>query len=90
VLGDIDTGDAIMAWTAPTDQGFDFRPAGRNRRALRKLPGAEGMILRGDPATVCRSKYTVTAEIENENPPNVPAMLSDPPKKRPRRSATQV
>jgi len=32
VIGGIDTGDAIMAWTAPTDQGFDFRTAGRNRR----------------------------------------------------------
>ena len=28
----IEQGDAVMAWTAPTDQGFDFLTAGRNRR----------------------------------------------------------
>ncbi|MCL3883003.1 type I-E CRISPR-associated endoribonuclease Cas2e [Marivita sp. GX14005] len=28
----IETGDAVMVWKAPTDQGFDFRTAGRNRR----------------------------------------------------------
>ena len=28
----IDDGDAVMVWTAPTDQGFDFATAGRNRR----------------------------------------------------------
>ena len=25
-------GDAVMAWTAPNDQGFDFATVGRNRR----------------------------------------------------------
>ncbi|MFI0477453.1 type I-E CRISPR-associated endoribonuclease Cas2e [Paracoccus jiaweipingae] len=28
----IDDGDAVMIWTAPTDQGFQFRTTGRNRR----------------------------------------------------------
>lgn len=28
----IDTGDAVMVWKAPTDQGFDFATCGRNRR----------------------------------------------------------
>lgn len=32
VLGSIDQGDAIMVWKAPTDQGYDFLTAGRNRR----------------------------------------------------------
>ena len=28
----IDEGDAVMAWAAPTDQGYDFVTVGRNRR----------------------------------------------------------
>ena len=28
----IQDGDAVMAWDAPTDQGYDFATAGRNRR----------------------------------------------------------
>ncbi len=28
----IGNGDAVMAWTAPTDQGFDFATVGQNRR----------------------------------------------------------
>ncbi len=32
VLGSIDVGDAVMVWKAPTDQGYDFRTVGRNRR----------------------------------------------------------
>jgi len=28
----IEDGDAVMAWTAPTDQGFDFATVGKNRR----------------------------------------------------------
>ncbi|TAN10229.1 MAG: type I-E CRISPR-associated endoribonuclease Cas2 [Burkholderiaceae bacterium] len=28
----IEDGDAVMVWHAPTDQGFDFRTVGRNRR----------------------------------------------------------
>ena len=32
VEGAIGDGDAVMAWTAPTDQGYAFATAGRNRR----------------------------------------------------------
>ena len=28
----IEGGDAVMAWAAPTDQGYDFATVGRNRR----------------------------------------------------------
>ena len=28
----IEHGDAVMVWTAPTDQGFDFLTTGSNRR----------------------------------------------------------
>ena len=28
----IEDGDAVMAWTAPTDQGYDFATVGSNRR----------------------------------------------------------
>ena len=28
----IETGDAVMVWKAPTDQGFDFATVGQNRR----------------------------------------------------------
>ena len=32
VVEGICDGDAVMCWTAPTDQGFDFQTTGRNRR----------------------------------------------------------
>ncbi|SNS50549.1 CRISPR-associated protein, Cas2 family [[Luteovulum] sphaeroides subsp. megalophilum] len=32
VLGGLDQGDAVMVWKAPTDQGYDFRTCGKNRR----------------------------------------------------------
>lgn len=32
ILGGIETGDAVMVWKAPTDQGYEFLTAGRNRR----------------------------------------------------------
>ncbi len=28
----IEEGDAVMAWAAPTEQGYDFATGGRNRR----------------------------------------------------------
>lgn len=28
----IETGDAVMVWSSPTDQGFDFVTCGQNRR----------------------------------------------------------
>lgn len=32
VVSYIDTGDAVMVWRSPTDQGFDFLTIGKNRR----------------------------------------------------------
>ncbi|TRD15383.1 type I-E CRISPR-associated endoribonuclease Cas2e [Palleronia caenipelagi] len=32
VCGMIEEGDAVMVWSAPNDQGFDFATIGRNRR----------------------------------------------------------
>ena len=32
VLGGIEEGDAVLVWKAPTDQGYDFLTAGKNRR----------------------------------------------------------
>lgn len=32
VVSFIDEGDAVMIWSATTDQGFDFATCGRNRR----------------------------------------------------------
>ncbi|MDO5647519.1 type I-E CRISPR-associated endoribonuclease Cas2e [Paracoccus sp. (in: a-proteobacteria)] len=32
VLSYIEQGDAVMVWRAPTDQGYDFRTTGQNRR----------------------------------------------------------
>lgn len=32
VMDHIEQGDAVMAWKAPTDQGFDFATIGINRR----------------------------------------------------------
>ena len=32
VLDEIDDGDAVIAWAAPTDAGFDFDTCGKNRR----------------------------------------------------------
>ena len=32
VTGDLDQGDAVMAWSVPTETGFDFLTCGKNRR----------------------------------------------------------
>lgn len=32
VLAGLETGDAVIVWKAPTDQGYDFLTAGTNRR----------------------------------------------------------
>lgn len=32
VVDAIGAGDGVMAWTAPTDAGFDFQTVGHNRR----------------------------------------------------------
>ena len=36
LIGD---GDAVMAWTAPSDQGYDFVTVGRNRRVPIEFDG---------------------------------------------------
>jgi CRISPR-associated protein Cas2 len=35
----LDDGDAVLVWKAPTDQGFDFLTAGRNRRTPMDFDG---------------------------------------------------
>jgi CRISPR-associated protein Cas2 len=32
VIAGIEDGDAVIAWQAPNDQGFDFATVGKNRR----------------------------------------------------------
>ena len=32
VIASIETGDAVMVWRAPSDQGFEFATCGANRR----------------------------------------------------------
>lgn len=39
VVGGIDDGDAVMAWTAPNDAGFDFDTCGKDRRVPVDLDG---------------------------------------------------
>lgn len=39
VVSFIETGDAVMIWQAPTDQGFDFATIGTNRRMPVDLDG---------------------------------------------------
>ena len=39
VMEEIDDGDAIIAWTAPNDTGYDFDSCGTNRRIPTDLDG---------------------------------------------------
>jgi CRISPR-associated protein Cas2 len=39
VKGAIEDGNAVMAWAAPNDAGFDFQTCGRNRRIPVDLDG---------------------------------------------------
>ncbi len=39
VTAAIGEGDAVMCWAAPTDQGYDFSTAGRNRRMPQDFDG---------------------------------------------------
>ncbi|KFI24108.1 type I-E CRISPR-associated endoribonuclease Cas2e, partial [Paenirhodobacter enshiensis] len=39
VLGGIEAGDAVMVWSAPNDQGFDFATTGQNRRMPEDFDG---------------------------------------------------
>ena len=38
----IGQGDAVMAWTSPNDQGYEFQTVGKNRR---KIVDFDGMTL---------------------------------------------
>ena len=40
----IDEGDAVMAWAAPTDQGFDFVTVGHNRRMPVEFDGLKLVV----------------------------------------------
>ena len=40
VVAGIGSGNAVMAWSAPTEAGFDFVTIGSNRRVPRYLDGA--------------------------------------------------
>ena len=46
----IEEGDAVMVWTAPTDQGFDFRTVGKNRRMPVDFDGLKLVSFSPDPA----------------------------------------
>jgi CRISPR-associated protein Cas2 len=39
VLSDIEDGNAVIAWAAPNDAGFEFETAGANRRVPIDLDG---------------------------------------------------
>ena len=39
VEGGVESGDAVMIWKSPTDQGYDFATAGQNRRMPVDLDG---------------------------------------------------
>lgn len=39
VEGAIGEGDAVMAWSAPTDQGYSFATCGKNRRTPTDFDG---------------------------------------------------
>lgn len=41
VLEGLAEGNAVMAWTAPTESGFDFLTAGVNRRIPREMDGVK-------------------------------------------------
>ena len=45
----IEEGDAVMVWTAPTDQGFDFRTVGNNRRMPVDFDGLKLVSFSPDP-----------------------------------------
>ncbi|MBW2096617.1 MAG: type I-E CRISPR-associated endoribonuclease Cas2 [Deltaproteobacteria bacterium] len=41
VLNGLEEGNAVMAWTAATESGFDFLTAGVNRRIPREMDGVK-------------------------------------------------
>lgn len=46
VVAAIGEGDAVMAWAAPRDQGFDFKTTGVNRREPVDLDGLKLVAFR--------------------------------------------
>lgn len=51
VVTEIDEGDAVMAWPAPRDQGFDFVTTGKNRREPVELDGLKLVAFRAIETT---------------------------------------
>lgn len=49
VVAYVEEGDAVMVWTAPTDQGFDFVTVGRNRRMPVDFDGLKLVSFAPDP-----------------------------------------
>lgn len=46
VVAYIEEGDAVIVWRAPTDQGFDFKTTGRNRRVAVDFDGLKLVAFR--------------------------------------------
>lgn len=40
----VEDGDAVMAWSAPTDQGYDFATVGHNRRMPVEFDGLQLVV----------------------------------------------
>lgn len=51
----IEDGAAVMAWTAPTDQGYDFETVGHNRRVPVDFDGLK--LVAFAPKTPLPSEY---------------------------------
>jgi CRISPR-associated protein Cas2 len=45
----IEDGDAVLAWSAPTDAGFDFETFGKNRRVPVDYDGIKLVAIHPDP-----------------------------------------
>ncbi len=54
VLDTIEDGDAVMAWSAPTDSGFQFETVGKNRRRPVDFDGLQ--LVSFDPPEVLENK----------------------------------
>jgi len=46
----LEQGNAVMAWSAPTESGFDFRTLGSNRRVPSELDGVKLVWFLPEPA----------------------------------------
>ena len=52
VIEGLEDGNAVLAWTAPNEAGFDFRTLGKNRRVPREVDGAKLVsFVASDPAS---------------------------------------